>query len=229
MQRWGWGPARSSQRSMMINTLDLQSTELVYVAEGNANIVLKLTKLKQVLRLPKLEKSKGGGDHELFCYLHRSVKYISILADMCGHEFIFLPRIVKIPEDEAKRINEFITNFRPVNRLGKEFNGKYAMLMQDATAGSTSEPIYSVEIKPKQGWIFDNTIDHIFRLQGVKRCRYCCMQYLKMKMEKISSRSKYCPMDLFSGNVNRMRKAIEAILYEPQNNLRIFKNWKSCI
>ncbi|XP_075168341.1 inositol phosphate kinase 1 [Haematobia irritans] len=56
------------------------------------------------------------------------------------------------------------------------------------------------------------------------RCRYCSMQFLKMKQKKIVQASNYCPMDLFSGVPARMWNALHALFMCPQNNLRIFKN-----
>ena len=43
-------------------------------------------------------------------------------------------------------------------------------------------------------------------------------------MGNISERSRYCPFDLFSGNESRMKRAIQALLLSPQNNLKIFKD-----
>lgn len=36
--------------------------------------------------------------------------------------------------------------------------------------------------------------------------------------------SHYCPIDLFSGYCNRMRKAIYGLIEVPQNNFRLLKN-----
>ncbi|KAK7070659.1 hypothetical protein SK128_012777 [Halocaridina rubra] len=73
-----------------------------------------------------------------------------------------------------------------------------------------------IEIKPKQGFIDTSTPD--FPL-----CRYCVKQYIKIgKKSKQDTTSKYCPLDLFSGEVLRMQKAVDGLLESPQNNLKIF-------
>ncbi|XP_036330500.1 inositol-pentakisphosphate 2-kinase [Rhagoletis pomonella] len=58
----------------------------------------------------------------------------------------------------------------------------------------------------------------------VTRCRFCAMQYLKLRAGKINRRTSYCPMMLFSGVPARMLAALDALLRCPQNNLRIFRN-----
>ena len=40
----------------------------------------------------------------------------------------------------------------------------------------------------------------------------------------VSNRSRYCPFDLFSGDCDRMNRALESLLQNPQNNLKIFKD-----
>jgi Inositol-pentakisphosphate 2-kinase len=49
---------------------------------------------------------------------------------------------------------------------------------------------------------------------------------MKMKNEKIKSVSSYCPIDLFSGDAERMNGAILGLLTKPQNNLKIFLDGK---
>ncbi|XP_065366999.1 inositol-pentakisphosphate 2-kinase [Calliphora vicina] len=70
----------------------------------------------------------------------------------------------------------------------------------------------------------DDKISHSLYDRVDTRCRYCCMQFLKVKQQKIHKRNQYCPIDLFSGTTEKMIFALEALFECPQNNLRIFKN-----
>ncbi|XP_055916839.1 inositol-pentakisphosphate 2-kinase isoform X2 [Eupeodes corollae] len=63
-----------------------------------------------------------------------------------------------------------------------------------------------------------------FNLKASTRCRYCTMQFSKLRAHKISKVSAYCPIDMFSGKPEAMRKSLNALLECPQNNLRIFRN-----
>lgn len=40
----------------------------------------------------------------------------------------------------------------------------------------------------------------------------------------VSARSKYCPLDLFSGCPQRQTRALEALVESPQNNFRLFRD-----
>ncbi|XP_045621520.2 uncharacterized protein [Procambarus clarkii] len=73
-----------------------------------------------------------------------------------------------------------------------------------------------IEIKPKQGFLDYSTPD-------LPLCRYCVKQFLKRRKDH-HSRSSYCPLDLYSGDVERMRRAVDGLIQSPQNNFKVFQD-----
>eukprot|EP00126_Sphaerothecum_destruens_P000183 Sdes_comp10226_c1_seq1m1849 len=57
-------------------------------------------------------------------------------------------------------------------------------------------------------------------------CRFCMHQYLKIEMKSISSKSNYCPLQMFQRSPIPIIKAIQTLFANPQNNLKIFQNPK---
>ncbi|XP_055295906.1 inositol-pentakisphosphate 2-kinase [Sitodiplosis mosellana] len=93
----------------------------------------------------------------------------------------------------------------------------------------SSGDVLAVEIKPKQGWDICALPEWLLELfeigHGVRnKCRFCAMQHLKVRGRQVHQLSKYCPLDLFSGDAVRMKKSIRNLITAPQNNFRIFRN-----
>ena len=85
-------------------------------------------------------------------------------------------------------------------------------------AENTTGPTFSFEIKPKQGW-------HSLKATcSVDLCHRCLKQYAKLYQGEISSISKYCPLDLFSGEKTRMKRAIFDLYENPCNRFKMFKD-----
>ena len=74
-----------------------------------------------------------------------------------------------------------------------------------------------VEIKPKSG-VFPSD------LELNTCCRYCSQKAMKSYIPV----SSYCPMDLYSKNFIKIKRAIEALVDSPQNNLRVFHLYQIC-
>jgi flavin reductase (DIM6/NTAB) family NADH-FMN oxidoreductase RutF len=86
-----------------------------------------------------------------------------------------------------------------------------------------------IELKPKSSLGPHNTT-YPKRYDGMamkqRTCRYCMHQEWKVHNGKIPNRrpidKSYCPMDLFSNNKRRMKRAILALMDDPQNNFKVF-------
>ena len=95
----------------------------------------------------------------------------------------------------------------------------------------------SVEIKPKAGYVACTPLVHPkHRYIKMYSTRYSIIQrLLKHNLIKrgwvmmtdnnnnISS-SRYCPLDLYSNNIHRMKCSIQSLFNNPQNNLKIWYN-----
>ncbi|KAF6146485.1 hypothetical protein GIB67_037785 [Kingdonia uniflora] len=85
-------------------------------------------------------------------------------------------------------------------------------------------PCISVEIKPKCGFLQNSKF--IAEANAVKRTisRFQMYQVLKLHQGEISCVSDYDPLDLFSGSIRKINKAIKELFTMPQNNFCIFLN-----
>ncbi|GIY02204.1 inositol-pentakisphosphate 2-kinase, partial [Caerostris extrusa] len=144
--------------------------------------------------------------------------------------------LVFIHKDDIKTLNNLFSSLRPkyrVHRIVKEENSyvlmlpDYCTLPPDLKVYPSVGPVISVEIKPKQGFLLkEKFLPSNLLSSSMLKCRFCMMQHYKMRTQVISSKSLYCPTDLFSGCPTRMLHALKMLFETPRNNLRIFKDQK---
>ncbi|KAG5682857.1 hypothetical protein PVAND_012178 [Polypedilum vanderplanki] len=211
---------------------------LSYRDEGNMNIVVSLNTQgndeKYVIRFKKIssdvdEKQQNFNDHkhELMSFIH----FEELLQKYFDH-FTVVPKIAFVDVD-ISALNEFLMRDRPVVRRTKVIGHNYGLLYRDVAflpkeiyigkqinGEFKDSPTICIEIKVKQGYVMTNDD------QCAQKCRYCYFQYLKLKNAKITQISSYCPIDLFSGNAERMNRAIKGLFDNPQNNLKMFQDGK---
>lgn len=112
--------------------------------------------------------------------------------------------------------------------IGQSSDGvsKTAILLPNNTlfGGPSSGVTVCVELKPKWGSLPTSKAihpDHAFKYQTSK---FCLQQALKLTQGKIDQIGRYDPVELFSGEPNRVVAATVALLKNPQNNLRLFRD-----
>lgn len=221
-----------------VSYISLKNMKWLYKGEGNANLVITLPHDKAILRFEKC----NYGIENISDTIMREKKlkrdvlfYKKIIVPFMGKVFIEPPTLGIINKEEVMCLDKELFNQRPKYRLTKgifyehvtvhpdytylppilsQCNYKNGEINQE-TLGST----YCVEIKPKQGWVYPADRRH-------PKCTYCLNQYLKIKKKRVLRLSKYCPLDLFSGERSRMKRALRNLLITPQNNLKIFQNGK---
>nr|XP_045360586.1 inositol-pentakisphosphate 2-kinase [Camelus bactrianus] len=151
------------------------------------------------------------------------------MKEFLGENYVHCGEVVQLPLEFVKQLCLKIQCERPESRCDKDLDtlSGYALCLPNLARLQTyrfteHRPILCVEIKPKCGFIpFSSDVTHEMKH---KVCRYCMHQHLKVATGKWKQISKYCPLDLYSGNKQRMYFALKSLLQEAQNNLKIFKN-----
>jgi inositol-pentakisphosphate 2-kinase len=156
----------------------------------------------------------------------------SIIQPLLGQEHVDAGVLVYLTPEFLETVNHDIAEKRPEWRQKDahlDLTGGTALLITDHSSFYTVPgrvedlpPTITVEIKPKWGCL--PTAGTISEENNIKKhvSRFSMHQHLKLKQGKISSLSKYSPLDLFSGNTDGIHKALLALFETPQNNLRIF-------
>ncbi|XP_071442613.1 inositol-pentakisphosphate 2-kinase isoform X2 [Hetaerina americana] len=206
----------------------LHGKKWTYRGEGNANVVIALPQERKVVRLRKSNAAGIYSPGESATFFLEENFYLKVMIPLLGACYVKPPIIVSIDGFEILEIEAQLAHQRPVFRRHKTIRmSDAAALYMDFTllpfslsnesTRSQRFPTYCVEIKPKQGWVPKAD-------RQLHKCIFCLHQYLKVMTGKVESLSRYCPLDLFSGNYLRMKKALCALLETPQNNLQIFQD-----
>ncbi|XP_031814412.1 inositol-pentakisphosphate 2-kinase [Sarcophilus harrisii] len=217
-------------RSRGMDAAKMDENEWTYHGEGNKSLVVAHAQRCVVLRFLKFPPNRNKTSEEIFRHLQNIVDFgKNVMTEFFGENYVHHGEVVQLPLDFVKQLCSKIQAERPESRCDKDLDtlSGYAMCLPNLTRLHTSHfaehrPILCVEIKPKCGFIPFSR--HVTQEMKHKVCRYCMHQHLKVATGKWKQISKYCPLDLFSGNKQRMHFALKSLLQEAQNNLKIFKN-----
>ncbi|XP_054514875.1 inositol-pentakisphosphate 2-kinase isoform X1 [Pan troglodytes] len=208
----------------------MDENEWGYHGEGNKSLVVAHAQRCVVLRFLKFPPNRKKTSEEIFQHLQNIVDFgKNVMKEFLGENYVHCGEVVQLPLEFVKQLCLKIQSERPESRCDKDLDtlSGYAMCLPNLTRLQTyrfaeHRPILCVEIKPKCGFIpFSSDVTHEMKH---KVCRYCMHQHLKVATGKWKQISKYCPLDLYSGNKQRMHFALKSLLQEAQNNLKIFKN-----
>eukprot|EP00761_Pharyngomonas_kirbyi_P008104 gb/GECH01008115.1/.p1 GENE.gb/GECH01008115.1/~~gb/GECH01008115.1/.p1 ORF type:complete len:543 (+),score=117.55 gb/GECH01008115.1/:1-1629(+) len=214
-------------------TLYLCGSEWRYKAEGAINIVLEYigndSSLKgNILRLAKnVENISFDGQLEN----HLFVKHV--MRPLLGYNFVEPGHIVNVDESFLKNISKSLSSVRPKYRSDVSLaidTNTFGLICPDLSQltdqiENTPSESFCVELKPKCGFICKSSfIDQSHLPHKHNVCRFCMHQYLKLKGGKEERISQYCPLDMYSGEPKRMKRALKRLIETPQNNLKLFHN-----
>lgn len=222
------------------NHLTLKKKKWYYRGEGNSYISISLPETRQILRIQKIAHPVGvqenayaflckytklGGRVEVRAKIEEKLNldYYHLFIRLLGECYVQPATEILLDRQELWEIDRLIEPLRPKNRTKKHLAFACGSLLADYAYFPISwdldcfDPAFSIEIKPKHGWI--SPAERTFPM-----CTFCLNQYIKLKNNEVSEISQYCPLDLFSGNIPRMKTAIKNLLNAPQNNLKLFRN-----
>ncbi|XP_050061058.1 inositol-pentakisphosphate 2-kinase-like isoform X1 [Aphis gossypii] len=216
--------------------LTLLDKEWRYKGEGNANVVLSLPADGTVVRVMKEADDCGEETAtavaetllvrlRFFCAVKRLffTDRRSVSPRSC-HVDVPVPK--RVAAEELREIDRLLGPDRPAGRKHKRLSraaGLVAVCPDYTMLPPADEPsdVWCVEIKPKQGWVHEDDRRDTTRSTSAM-CPFCVHQYLKLCRGDVRRPSAYCPLDMFSGCRERVRRAVGALLQDPQNNLKIF-------
>ena len=222
----------------------LSVSKWFYRGEGNKTLALSNPETRKVLCLQKssiTQKDLAGNTRLDF---ERKIKLCKrIFVPLLSEEYFKPGVIAELPEGFIAKHKDLVScanKKRPHCRLGKEVDeqNKFGILMEDfcfvsgnyanEVEDKMGTPTFCVEIKPKCGTLPSCVGLENGQYSKVKEsiCKYCLFQWTKVKSGKYLRRSGYCPLDLFSSDVNRVWHALTCLLQDPQNNLKIFQDGK---
>ncbi|XP_076599830.1 inositol-pentakisphosphate 2-kinase [Chaetodon auriga] len=203
-----------------------------YHGEGNKSLVVSHVQLSRVLRLLKYPAEDSENPPQTVEQAFRQIQNIvdfssNVMSSLLGEKFIHSGEVVKLPLEFVRQLSIKVQHQRPAWRCDKvmDIYSGCALCLPNLTSPVLHPPTHTpplcIEIKPKCGFLPSS--NHVSRDIKTKVCRFCMHQHYKVASGKWKRRSMYCPLDLFSGNRQRMHFAIRHLIEEPQNNFKIFK------
>ena len=220
-----------------------------YRCEGAWTIVVSSTKVRKVLRLRKKECKQSSGLKDEDCVresLHNLDFMRHVVTPLMGYRYVHIGEVVSIPQDFIFAMTEICRGYRPKHRLNKEIDSScsvgvvmpdFCFVSNDSLSSppfkesvgitEAENPTFSVEIKPKCGFLPISPYIDPSRDIKYSVCHYCMLQASKVKEGRYKRKSKYCPLDLFSREPRRVMYSLECLVSDPQNNLRVFCNGKA--
>ncbi|KAM6981105.1 inositol-pentakisphosphate 2-kinase [Aplochiton taeniatus] len=209
-----------------------------YHGEGNKSLVVSHVQHSRVLRLLKYSAEDSENTVQTTEQALRHMQNIvdmskHVMSPLLGEKFVHNGEVVKLPLEFVRQLSLKVQPERPESRSDKviDIYSGCALCLPNLTqipSCRTPEhrPPLCIEVKPKCGFLPASR--NVSKDLKAKVCRFCMHQHLKLASGKWKRLSRYCPLDLFSGNKQRMYMAVKYLLEEPQNNFKIFKGGR-CI
>jgi hypothetical protein len=206
----------------------LSSDHWTFLEEGGAHAVFRYAGSRPQLLSTVLRFRKGGSSRARCVDSSRFAA--AVVGRLVGAEFVanatpcaVSPELAAALNAEivlarVKRDNTTLRSGLISSESGRESDDVWGLLTRDCTVGGC----VSFEIKPKCGFLPSPSLRTAFPAKRTTS-RYAMHQHLKLARGNVVVVSAYDPLDLFSGEPARMRRALAALAATPQNNWRVWR------
>ncbi|KAH0830723.1 inositol-pentakisphosphate 2-kinase [Lanmaoa asiatica] len=221
-----------------VNVTHSSPQDWAYLSEGGSTIVFSYTGplhpnfTGKILRLRKISLKEASHDRTIDGEDDPVIAFQNtVIAALVPSEFLPNLDVVLLDADWLAALEVLRNGDRPAERRAKDHIDKARQKGILATDLIGGEDILAIEIKPKWGFMPSST--HLSQeTAGVKTstCRFCMHSRFKIKDGDVPT--QYCPLDLYSKDEARMRKAIRDLWNGwmesngTLNNMKVFLSGK---
>ncbi|ORX62360.1 DUF941-domain-containing protein [Hesseltinella vesiculosa] len=190
-----------------------------YLAEGNAHLVLSYVGQDRLLTGKVLRLTKRNNALSV----DFDLQFMDdIIAPLVGGTHVDRAEKVAVSDTFLQAMQHKIQPQQPTHRRGLALTTS-ATLLSDYTRTFAPRPTWTFEVKPKWGFLPRSPwIDEKHSDLKQTMCRFCMHQRLRGKEQ--SATWPYCPLDLFSGDHDKMERALMASLMVSHGYLNMFYN-----
>ena len=220
--------------------------EWTYREEGNNNVVFTSINNRSILRLPKVPKvKKSKEDRHVYAghdAINEEIEFLEnvVYKILSGLRLTYRAERMAITKDFIRKLSTDMNKRRSLQNNGMDLDDTvtYALKMPNfcnavvphpvvhhptystvlpADHHVADKPIISIELRPKTCYfpVFDEAPCE----QLKDRCFFCLVQMYKELKHPGTKHTRYCPCDLYSGNLKRMKVALLELIACPQRYL----------
>lgn len=208
------------------NLLELQGVQLLYLAEGGANVIYRFvttTTLPPQLsgKLLRLRKQTAAD----ISYTEIARNFDTIIRPLFTADELVDQTLIRLPDGLLVQCNEQLrvaerNNLRPQKRHGSYLclSEPFGLLITDMTANNSA---MLAELKPK--WLIQSPSAPA----SAYRCRTCALREMKNReYELVKEQKSFCPLDLVSEMYENVYRATGLIKCKDRSRLAriLFRN-----
>ncbi|KAJ2029880.1 hypothetical protein GGH91_000604 [Coemansia sp. RSA 2671] len=219
-----------------------------YIEEGTENVIISYHGSEPelqgwVLRLTKCDASAEIDleSHEALLFRDKELQRkqdalefaARVIGPIVGDKYVLPQRLAKTSAEFLIQVRENIESQRPRNRLSKFIDARQSaslltkeMISRTPADSTQGAHAVTVELKPKcmalprsKFLAPESSVKH-------RVCWYCRHQYT---LHKDGNVSQFCPLELFSGDRERIATALEHFAQSPHNNFVVFVDGRSVV